>query len=389
MVSKKRFVGFLFFILICAFAQFRIPQAMGGEYVNFKIKEVPLTVARKSVKFDVFLEFPTPDIVFRENYAAFFTARKAWIKLKGKKLIPLEKFVKLPKGFNWHEGAFAGDDLIISVADYTEKQLKKDMATSRGGFVAGPDPVGILVVEIDPPGAKLIKSFKVDEKSRIGSDKSNFREDYKDIPEDMLAPKEITPVVQSFWQEGKYLYAGNYGSLLKLNINEETAEIIELDEMLINRVGLWKEGKTLWYLADEGGMDGAWIEKLEGKKSWSFRLLNEAYIYPDRILRYDGRLLTSSGAGVVEVDEADKTYIHYQFGKDKKKMGVFKLGVINGALWGVRDDGWVRFNLKNKSATHYRLEGKGVSNSVQSVALFDGKWYIATDKQVVVLKSPL
>lgn len=130
------------------------------------------------------------------------------------------------------------------------------------------------------------------------------------------------------------------------------------------------------------------IRKLDRNgKSKIFIILNDGYVSADSIVRYGGRLLTSSLAGLVEIDEKKNAYIHYQLTKDKKTMAIYKLNIINKELWAVRDDGWVRFDLDHKLATLFRLGGEKASNNIRSMGCFEGNWYVGTDKELVMLQK--
>lgn len=65
-------------------------------------------------------------------------------------------------------------------------------------------------------------------------------------------------------------------------------------------------------------------------------------------------------------------------------MAVYGLGLLDGALWGARDDGWVRFSLPELAAERFRLRGAGISNYVEAVGWFGGALYVATNEQVVI-----
>ena len=67
-------------------------------------------------------------------------------------------------------------------------------------------------------------------------------------------------------------------------------------------------------------------------------------------------------------------------------MRVSKLSVLNGELWAVREDGWVRFELRRGAATHFRLAGNHVSDRIYSLGYFEDTWLIATEDALVAVK---
>lgn len=345
---------------------------------KFNIQEVPLSVEHKSVRFKKLIPEFVQKIIATRQYAAFVSNRNVQVKFHSRKPVPLSKLVDLPRGFDWYDTACAaGDKLLVSVGNYSEEQRQKDLRTDRGGYVEGPRPVGMLVVEFDPPAASLITLMNASGTSANSKGSSQ--------------PEAIRPRFQSCFSYGKDVYMGAYGYLARMNLESMTVQLLEFDdELMINRVSIWKEGTTLWYAADEGGAGGSWLTKLEvsnstAKRISDYTLMNDGMTLPDKILAFKGRLLASSLAGVVEIDEENRMFIQYQLTRDPKTMRVSRLSVINNQLWGVREDGWVQFDLDKKTAVHYRLKGK-VSNNIQSVGYFDGEWFVGTDKEVVMIK---
>jgi hypothetical protein len=64
---------------------------------------------------------------------------------------------------------------------------------------------------------------------------------------------------------------------------------------------------------------------------------------------------------------------------------LYKLAVLNGSLWGVRDDGMARFDLRRNSAIHYLLSDDDKPVGVFALVVFDGKFYAATQKGLVTI----
>ena len=383
-IPSRGGVMFLLLWVVCLALFAPLPLLFAND--EFKVVEVPLLVTRQYVLFKTFLPSPIRFIVTAREFAAFVSNREVWIKTRGRDLVELSKVVTLPKGFDWYQSAsLAGDKLVLGVGNYTEDRRQKDMKASRGEYVEGPREAGILIVQLNPLKATFVPEFKVVVKPVLPPLPPGTPVEAQGM---FLAPDLLTPSVQSFLWDGKDLYVGGYGQLAKLNLDKKTAEILEYDVGLtVNRTSLWKEGGVLWYTADEGGLDGAWIERIERGRATRYRLLNYYLTVPDAILRYENRLLASSLAGVVEIDEGKKIFTHYKLTEDKTKMRVYKLSAIEGGLWGLREDGWVKFDLPKKSAIHFQLKGSNVSNNIYAIGYFEGQWFIATEQELVRLDA--
>jgi len=339
---------------------------------NFKIRTVQLRVAHRSTAFKKILSEPTNDIVVSSKFAIFKSNRKLWVKFPGSDVTPLPELVALPNNFDWYEAVcIAGDQLIASVGNYSEEQYRKEKDKSVGEFIGGSSGVGLLIVDLKSRKYKLLQDVRI-----VDSPPNT----YADPPE----KNSLIPSFQSAYYDGKELYAGAYGFLYKLNLDTAEALIIEEDGLSDNRPWIFKEGETIWTATDSGG-DGASIRKTRNRKSIDYFLLNTDEISPDRVMRFGKRLLTSSPAGIIEIDERTKTYIHYQFSRDKEKMGVYNLSVLNGSLWGVRDDGIVRFDLQRNSAIHYLLSDDNKPVEVFAIGIFDGQFYAATQNGLMTI----
>lgn len=360
-----------------------IALGTGTSYASdeLKIIEIPLKVKHQNVSFKRLLSGPVYQIVSTPKFMAFNSNRNIWIKRSGENLKLLSDLVDVPQDCDWYQFmCFADNKLVISAGNYSEEQRKKDSEASLGGYIAGPRAEGIMIVEVNPPKSKFVKEFKVVKNPTSAS------KNLSEIP----VPETIVLGMQSCLWDGENLYIGNHGFLTEVFLDANEAKLIEYDSGLIelNRKALFKEGETLWVAEDEGGLDGGGIKKLHrNKQTKFFRLLNYPYTDPGSILRYKGLLLTSSLAGLVQINEKQNAYIHYQLTKDKKKMAIYNLVIINNELWAVRDDGWVKFDLTSKSAILYYLKGAGVSNNIQSIAYFEGDWFIGTDKELVMLEK--
>jgi len=339
---------------------------------NFKIKTVLLRVTHRPTAIKEILGEPINDIVVGPKFAVFKSNRKLWVRFPGNDITPLSDVVSLPDNFDWYEAVcIAGDQLIASVGNYSEEQRHEEMNKPVGSFIAGSSRVGLLVIDLKLRKYKLIQDARI-----VGRPPKTYTD-----PDEK---NSLVPSFQSACYDGKELYAGAYGFLYRLNLDTAEAWIIEEDELEDNRPWIFKEGETIWSATDSGG-DGASVRKTRNKESTDYFLLNTDYISPDRVVRFGKRLLTSSPAGIIEIDERTNTFIHYQFSRDKKRMGVYNLSLLNGSLWGVRDDGIARFDLQRNSAIHYRLGDGNKPAKVIALGVFDGKWYAATQKGLVII----
>ncbi|HEX5083858.1 MAG TPA: hypothetical protein VFY40_17550 [Blastocatellia bacterium] len=339
---------------------------------EFKIRAAPLRVTHRSAVFKKILSEPINDIITGPKFAVFKSNRKLWVKFPGRDITLLSELVSLPNNFDWYEAVCIAEDRVVaSVGNYSEEQYLEEKDKTAGEFRGGSAAVGLLIVDLMLRTCRLIQDIRIVDRP------SNT---YAAPPD----PNSSIPSFQSAYFDGKELYAGAYGYLYKLNLDSGEAWILQEDGLSDNRFWTFKESGAIWTTTDSGG-DGASIRKTQNKVSKDYYLLNNAYISPDRVIRFGKRLLTSSSAGIIEIDELTKTYIHYQFSRDKEKMGVFKLSVLNGSLWGVRDDGIARFDLQRKSAIHYLMSADNKLVAALALGVFDGKLYAGTENGLVIV----
>ncbi|HXH49486.1 MAG TPA: hypothetical protein VNM47_09085 [Terriglobia bacterium] len=346
------------------------------EEEKFKVIEVPLSVSVKEVPSRKLLDAKIYRILVTQQFAVLVGERSAWFMQGAGSPKPLSRFATFPRGFNWYAGGcVAGDRIVVGVGNYSEQTKKEEEGTSPGGFVGGPDPVGLLVINPDPPKIELIKSFKV----VLAPPESGWTAPgYSEIP------KSLTPEVESCSWGGGYLYIGEFSDISRLDLRSRTAEILTYEDLGSDKPAMWKGPDALWYTAAQS--EGyTWVANLKnsGEKGDGYHPLNYELTYPDSVLRYEGRLLVSSAAGVVEIQPSRKTYVHYKTTEDKKKMAVYDLSIINGGLWGTRDDGFVSFDLAARSAVIFRLQGNQVSNDIKSLGWVGGRWLVGTAKGLV------
>ncbi len=333
----------------------------------FRIQEVRLTVKEKTRPFDFLLGEKIDQIIPARQFVAFRSGRELWVKMEDRPVRTLEQLVDLPSGFDWYEHACAaGDRLVVSVSRYPEEQRLEEEQSADGEFRAGPDAVGLLVVDLRrQPRAKLIERFRVTSRPEPGQGEMN---------EPIVPDSEVTLGMQSCAWDGDDLYIGDYGALARVDLDAGTADLLEEDMLGINRPALVKDGDNLWYAAFA---DSPWMGKWTPKGASSFVLEEGAAV--DSLLKHRSRLLVSSSEGVMEVDEKRRSCVRYLLPDgEADDPAIWGLTLQHRKLLGVRDDGWVELDLSSKKAIRYRLEGPGADNRVLSIGWFDGDWYLGT-----------
>lgn len=349
------FLGFVSVISVKSYSQQELP-----------IQEISISVETTLVKHALVLPERIEYLAATDSMALFASNRSVWIKKIGKSIVRMDNLF-LPEECDWFQTAgSAGRNIILGVAGYKEEQRKKDLNTARGGFKAGPYPIGLILVQPDPLRVKLIKHFIL------------LDQDY------LYDTLQIGYLESSYW-DGNKLLIGTYGYLAEVDLENETASLIEDDEFPINRIALLKENSAIWEVKDEGGAGGGWIEKhvRDNVLKYYPLNLNSAVIYADAIIRYKNKILTSSLAGVVEIDEVNNRYIHYQLTTNPLTMRVYKLKTIDDCLWGLREDGWVKIDIEKNSAILYQFIDKTISNNIYGVIKFEEVWYVATENALV------
>lgn len=186
--------------------------------------------------------------------------------------------------------------------------------------------------------------------------------------------------MQSCVWDGRRLYVGDYGALARVDLDAGSVELLEEDELGVNRMSLVKDGSDLWYAAFA---DWPSVERCTPRGGTSFSLLNQEMLEPDMLLSHRGRLLASSPAGIVEIDEPKRSFVQYRLLDDPEALGIYGLTLQDRKLLGARDDGWVELDLRGRRATHYRLDGPGADNRVLAIGWFDGDWYLGTGSGLV------
>ena len=330
----------------------------------FRVQEVRLTVKEKTRPFNLLLTEKIDQIVTAKRFVAFRAGRGLWVKLEDKPIRRLEQLVDLPSGFDWYEHACAaGDRLVVAVSVYPEEQRLHEEEVGMGGFRPGPQEAGFLVVDLRrQPSVRFLQSFRVTSRPEPG---------LGEMDEPIVPDPEVKLGMQSCAWDGDHLYVGDFGALARVDLDAGTADLLEEDMLGINRTALVKDGRDLWYSAFA---DSPWMEKWTPRGTSRLDLLNEA-AEADSLLKHRGRLLASTAAGVVEIDEKRRTYVRYSLADGP---AVYGLTLQRRKLLGVQDDGWVELDLSDREAVRYRLEGPGADNRVLSIGFFDGDWYLGT-----------
>lgn len=352
-----------------------LPAICTPQGEKFKVIEVPLSVRVKEVPSQKLLGAEVYRILSTQKFAVLVGERSAWIVRGAGSPKPLSRFASFPRGFNWYGGGcVAGERIVLGVGNYSEQRKKEEEDKSPGDFVGGPNPVGLLVISGDPPRIELIKSFKVvSAPPESGWTAPGFSE----------VPKTLTPNLESCSWGGGYLYTGDFNDIARLDLRSRTAEILVYEELGSDKPAMWRGPDALWYTtAQSEGWSSVANLKNSGGEGDGYAPLNYDQTYPDSVLRHQGHLLVSSVAGVVEIRPTRKTYVHYKLNENKKKMAVYGLSIIDGGLWGTRDDGFVRFDLAAKSAVIFRLRGNQVSNDIKSLGWVGRRWLVGTARGV-------
>src|SRR5690348_5884425 len=306
-----------------------LPAICTPQEEKFNVIEVPLSVRVKEVPSQMVLDAKVNQILVTQQFAVLVGERSAWVLLGAGSPKPLSRFATFPRGFNWYGGGcVAGDRVVVGVGNYSEQTKQEEENTSAGGYVGGPDPAGLLVINPEPPKIELIKSFKVvSAPPESGSTVPGFSE----------YPEGLTPDLESCSWGGGKLYVGDFNEIARLDLRTRTAEILASEELGSDKLAMLKGPDALWYVAAQS--EGyTWVANLKnsGEGGDGYKPLNYDLTYPDSVVRYQGHLLVSSAAGVVEIQPSRKIYVHYKTTDDKKKMAVHGLSIIDSGLWGTR-----------------------------------------------------
>ena len=348
------------------------------------IKEIDLKVDTRYVTHSVVLAEPVVKSAATRNYAVFASNRSIWLTEDGKKFSTVEITEDYKDDIWLGDLCVAGDRVVIAVSLYPEDQRQKELASALGAFRRGPQALGVLI--FDGSTTRMISKFKVSGASR------QVHDDYKAMSADRKysLPETVVPYIQSCHWDGKHLWIGDYGRLVKIDLEKDTAFLVENDmEMEFNRSAMMVNGNELWLLKDEGGAGGGCIDHIVSGKGREYCILglNNNVVHVDAIINYKGRVLTSSLAGVVEIDVKKNRYAHYKLSPDKAKMRVYLIRQLDQQLWGLLEDGWISFDLQKNSAVKYRLAGKVISNDIYVLQRYKGELFISNGDALMTVSE--
>jgi len=337
---------------------------------------IQLKILEKKISGETILTDRIVQIANNHQIIAFLGRHNLWVQtLKKQKIQKIEEYINFsPPQDVWYDALYLDDQyFIISISTYTEARRKADSSQSLGDYKEGPKRYGIIFIDLVQKKVDIFEEFKVSNYDQYIKRRNPF---YK-------------AVFTSAYRDGNFLYMGSYGQLTKLDLLKKEIEIIFEDELACSRESLFKEDEYLFYCANEGGLSGAWIEilNLKNLKTRTFCPLDEPYIDPDSIIKYKGKYYCSTLAGLLEITKDGNTLVHYQIGKDTKKMAVYDAKVINNQIWALRSDGLVKYNLETKSAIIYKFHDKNISNDIYSLHGISDVIYIGTADKLIKAES--
>ncbi len=337
---------------------------------NWKINEIQLTIVNNSINATLLLDQPIVEIIPCAQQQVLLSPRKAWIASQGKLTALKELVPNVSPAFDWYKTAFCyGQNVFLSVSNYSEQQRQKDNSQPSGGFRRGPEDVGILLVNLKTKSSILYQDLPVKYSSRLSND-----------PDFKHYPKRMNPSPQSVAVYKDEIYIGCYGSLHRLLLDGPSLLCIEYDYGLsFNRQALLKRPLDLWVAYDEGGIGGTWIERKSQGKSFKYFPLNYNMTIPDSIVSFRNQIFISSLAGLIRIDEKTKTYHHYQTTSNKKKMDIYELIVLDQKLYAQTRDGFITYDLSSNTATVHRLSDKQLSNNIFCIGRLDGQLVVANE----------
>lgn len=335
---------------------------------KFNIKQIELKVIPKKVQVKRILESKINQYIEWEGKLFLFGDKEIYF-LENNQIVNLKTLVNLPKKFNWFKNAFIYKDyLLLSVAEYSATQKQKDENTPLGGFTVGPVDKGILMINLKDYSFRLIEYFYIKNYEELKNKNQNISFD-KNV---MLSPEKYF-----FDQKTDQLFIANFGLIGSVDIEKNEVKILWTDAIPVTRRSVFIDGSEEWFTANEGGLDGSWIEKFTNfSNQEKYYPLNNAMVYPDSIIKFNSKIYFSGLAGLIGVDLNKSEYTQFVFEKNNKKKAVFELNLINNHLTALSDMGWLIFDLEGKKV--YRYQFKNVSsNEIYSFYFFNGKHFIS------------
>lgn len=348
---------------------------------DVRIVEVPLVVDTVTLQAPrTLVDAAVRSASAASGFVVLSADRELWRLTEGGELVSLRAAPSLPAEANWFSHTCsAADRVMVEVGSYPEERLLKDRDTPRGGFKAGPEPLGVAIVTRDAV------EFRAD---------FDVLEVWPGIEpvfgEDSL-PRSVRPLPQSCEWTGSELVVGAYGFTAALNLATGSARLLDRDgELEFNRHAILLRGDSLWSALDEGGASGGCVERIvrgEAAKRFCILGLNNADLGVDAFLSVGDILLTGSAAGVVELRPRDGSFVHYQLGTVKTQMEAYGVRCEGGRLLALRDDGLAIISLPERRATLLRFAEDSL-NTIYAVARLGSEWVIASESVTVVARLP-
>ena len=200
--------------------------------------------------------------------------------------------------------------ILISVGSYDEERRRKEAATPRGGYVAGPKPAGILVITANPPAVQWIKSCRVIH----WPEPDELDKEIAGPP-----PENFVPGMQDARRIDGKLHIADYGRLGILDLEKETWHGLDADwAMHFSRIGPVKDPSGRLFIGcDEGGLAGGFVKWLDGEKKGNISLSPASA--PGEILGLDNRIFVTTNKGLAEVtDPAGQPVVRHFVDQDGK-----------------------------------------------------------------------
>lgn len=333
-----------------------------------KVSEIPsinFQVSNKIIKIDKLDSFNATDLAVNKSAVLFTNRRNIYLLKKGQnKLKKYDMGTELPISAWFSPICASAKNFFIHVADYPSVQQEDDALKYRGDFIAAPSSVGFVIIENNLHKQRQIKSLKIVSRSFVQNGKENSKVDFSDL-------------VQSCAYYGGQVFLGSYGSIGKADLNKETIALIDQDEeMTFNRNKIFIENKFIWINKDEGGLDGASIEKWSHKNiKINDYSINNGYdmISYTAFARHKGKMIIGTTHGLFSLDEQTGRFAHFDLGKEVTSMPIDNLVQWDGYLWSFTGGQWFQIDIEKHTAIRLIDEDK---NKFTNGVFFDGTWIL-------------
>ena len=269
--------------------------------------------------------------------------------------------------------------ILVSVGSYDEEQRRREAATPRGGFIAGPKPAGILVITANPPAVEWIKSCRV----------IHWPEpDEQDKGIAGPAPDTIIPALQDARIIDGKLHIADYGRSGILDLNDHTWHGLDVDwGMQLSRIGPIKHpGGRMFLGYDEGGMAGGVLNWFDGAKRG--HLSTDPGMAPNEMLGFGDRIFVTTDYGLAEIADpgGDAVLRHFVDPGGKSPIfDAFGLAKHRDMLWVASVKHLLRFDpAKNTATLHQLPEG----TEFYRLCSFDGHIHALGPDNLARIKLP-